>query len=103
MDLEHDILRKPGELQQFRNCYRPKARTQVAFSSRKSHLSLLSKSLCVFRNCSRRDSLGWLRLSCFGPKKGEFVGVVLNLLFNAHSGGMSAGEAVVKQYRPTAG
>ncbi len=46
-------IRRIESLQRFRNCYRPKARTQVAFSSRKSHLSLLSKSLRVFRNCSR--------------------------------------------------
>ena len=52
-------------LQHFRNCCRPKAHTQVAFSSpgspatglrrrggSKSHLSLFSKSLHVFRKCS---------------------------------------------------
>src|SRR6266568_4295767 len=58
------------QLQQFRNCYRPKARTQVAFSSpgspatglgrwggRKSHLSLRSKSLRAFRNCTRESAI----------------------------------------------
>ena len=39
-------------LKQFRNWCRPKARCKVAFSSRKRHLSMLSKSLRVFRNCS---------------------------------------------------
>ena len=42
--------------QHFRNCYKPKARSQVAFSQRKSHLSMPSRSLRVFRKCSTSGS-----------------------------------------------
>ena len=40
-------------LKQFRNWCRPKAHAEVAFSSRKCHLSMLSRSLRSFRNCSK--------------------------------------------------
>jgi hypothetical protein len=52
----------PSHLRQFRNLCGPKAHTQVAFSSRKSHYSQPSKGLRVFRNCSKSPTSGIYRL-----------------------------------------
>ncbi len=43
------------------------------------------------------------RLACFGPKEGELIGIVLNLLINADTCGVAAGEAVVEQNGAAAG
>src|ERR1017187_1793596 len=43
------------------------------------------------------------RLACFSPKEGELIGIVLNLLINADTGRVTAGEAVMEQNGAAAG
>jgi len=42
-------------------------------------------------------------LACLGPKEGQLVRIVLNLLVYTHSGRVAAGQAVVQQNGPAAG
>ena len=72
-------------------------------SDRKARCVRLPQGFRTSTNLAQKALIDGSRVYGFGPQEGKLVCIVLNLLGNAHPGGVTAGKAVMEQNRPPAG